>query len=74
MSDRLCLTENVWMAFDRTDDDKPWEFIDTVHSDDPDSAARQGCVAKWASGTHPILVVSMTEAREYRITIETESA
>jgi hypothetical protein len=43
------------------------------HADDPDAAARAGCIVKWTSGTHEILVVSLEEAHRFRVTIETES-
>jgi hypothetical protein len=73
---RLCLNEGYWMAFDRSTPDGHWTFIGTVRAeeDNPSTAARKGCIEKWASGTHDILVVSLEEAHQFRVTIETEPA
>lgn len=71
---RLCLSDGIWAAYDRSGDLAEWEFIDSVHhdADDPAGAARRACIEKWASGSHRILVVNLDGAAEFTVTIESE--
>jgi hypothetical protein len=70
----LTIDATTWRGYERggAAHDGPWTFTRTITAEDADSAARALVIAGWASGTHSVLVVNSEEAREFRITIETE--
>ncbi len=65
---RLCLSASLWAGYDRLNG----EFIDTHLGDDPEEAARIICCARYASGTHRIMVAGVDECQEYRVTLDSE--
>lgn len=71
---RLCMSKGMWAAYTRGGPahDGPWEFADTEHCEDPDTAARVVCSRRWTAGTHDVLVVGIESAHLFRITLDTE--
>lgn len=68
------ISSATWRGYERGGpaNDGAWKFTETITSEDADSAARALCIRHWAAGTHAILVVNSEEAREFRVTVETE--
>lgn len=65
------LSDDMWVGYGPNNDGRMERLdVDAIETEDPEEAARRFCAETWASGTHRVLVVNLSQAFEYEIVIE----